>query len=80
MLNIIFLGMISFFMDISSEMVYSIILLYLTSALLPASVICGILWNNFGSMVPFLFGAIMSGIAAALLILFFADYRKTEVS
>ena len=32
MRNIIFLGLISFFMDISSEMVYPIIPLYLTSA------------------------------------------------
>ena len=29
-------------------------------ALLPASVICGFLWNSFGTAVPFLFGAFMS--------------------
>ena len=32
MLNIIFLGLVSFFADISSEMVYPIIPLYLTAA------------------------------------------------
>lgn len=32
MRNIVFLGLISFFMDVSSEMVYPIIPLYLTAA------------------------------------------------
>ena len=40
-------------------------------ALLPASVICGFLWESFGSAVPFIFGAAMSAVAAVLLILFF---------
>lgn len=40
-------------------------------ALLPASVICGFLWNSFGSTVPFVFGAIMSLLAAFLLLFFF---------
>ncbi|MGN0974959.1 MAG: MFS transporter, partial [Gemmiger sp.] len=39
-------------------------------ALLPASVICGALWDRFGSAVPFLFGAAMSALAALLLALF----------
>ena len=42
-------------------------------ALLPASVICGFLWDAFGSSVPFLFGAGMSLLAASLLILFFKN-------
>lgn len=33
MLNVVFLGLVSFFADISSEMVYPIIPLYLTSVL-----------------------------------------------
>ena len=39
-------------------------------ALLPASVICGVLWESFGSAVPFVFGAAMSAVAALILILF----------
>lgn len=46
-------------------------------ALLPASVICGFLWNSFGSTVPFVFGALMSLLAAFLLIFFF-DKRATS--
>lgn len=44
-------------------------------ALLPASVICGFLWNSFGATIPFVFGAMMSIVAALLLICFFD--RKT---
>lgn len=43
MRNIIFLGLISFFMDISSEMVYPIIPLYLTSAFGATPAIVGII-------------------------------------
>jgi len=39
-------------------------------ALLPASVIAGLLWDGFGPQVPFVFGAGMSLIAAAILIFF----------
>lgn len=46
-------------------------------ALLPASVICGFLWNSFGSTVPFVFGALMPLLAAFLLIFFF-DKRATS--
>lgn len=45
-------------------------------ALLPASMICGFLWNAFGTAVPFVFGAGMSLLAALLLILFFKDPEK----
>jgi len=45
-------------------------------ALLPASIIAGILWNLSGAAVPFLFGAGLSLIAAVLL-LFFMKGRKT---
>ena len=37
-------------------------------ALLPASVITGLLWDAFGSAVPFIFGACMT-LAAALILL-----------
>ncbi len=43
-------------------------------ALLPASVIAGFLWNQFGSTAPFVFGASMSLIAAFILLTF----MKTE--
>jgi MFS family permease len=39
-------------------------------ALLPASVITGLLWDVFGSAVPFIFGACMSLIAALILLIF----------
>ena len=47
-------------------------------ALLPASVICGFLWDRFGTAVPFLFGAGMSMLAAVLLMLFFRQNGKDE--
>jgi MFS family permease len=39
-------------------------------ALFPASVITGALWNHFGDVVPFLFGALLASAAATLLSLF----------
>ena len=39
-------------------------------ALLPASVITGLLWNAFGMVVPFVFGSLMSFIAALILMVF----------
>jgi len=45
-------------------------------ALLPASVIAGLLWNAYGHAVPFLFGACLSLLAAVLLIMFMKG-RKT---
>ncbi|MCL2441231.1 MAG: MFS transporter [Treponema sp.] len=39
-------------------------------ALLPASIIAGILWTGFGSSVPFIFGASLSLLAAVLLFIF----------
>ena len=46
-------------------------------ALLPASVIAGVLWNAFGEAVPFVFGAVLSFIAALILILFMKATPKT---
>jgi len=50
-------------------------------ALLPASLITGFLWVAFGSMVAFVFGAMLS-LAAALILLVFmnnqASYRKSS--
>lgn len=40
-------------------------------ALLPASVIAGFLWDSIGSFAPFVFGAVLSAIAALILGLFF---------
>ena len=40
------------------------------AALLPASVIAGLLWDGFGPRVPFIFGAALSLVAALLLIAF----------
>jgi MFS family permease len=41
------------------------------TALLPASVIAGLLWNTLGPAVPFMFGAGLSLISALLLLVFF---------
>jgi MFS family permease len=45
-------------------------------ALLPASVIAGLLWNRFGVSVPFIFGAAM-GLAAAIVLLVFLKSDRT---
>jgi len=45
-------------------------------ALLPASILAGLLWNMFGSTVPFVFGATMSLIAATLLLVFMKGTRQ----
>ena len=39
-------------------------------ALLPASVIAGFLWDSYGAAVPFIFGAVLSLIAAIILTIF----------
>lgn len=44
-------------------------------ALLPASVIAGLLWDGFGAAAPFVFGSGMS-LAAALILLFFMKSKK----
>ena len=44
-------------------------------ALLPASVIAGALWSQFGAAVPFGFGAVMSLLAAGILLLFMKDVQ-----
>ena len=44
-------------------------------ALLPASVIAGLLWDGFGSVVPFVFGAGMSLVAAVILAVFMKNRR-----
>jgi len=46
-------------------------------ALLPASLIAGILWSAFGPAVPFIFGAALSLAAALLLVLFMKNPRVT---
>lgn len=48
-------------------------------ALLPASVVCGFLWESFGSTVPFVFGASMSALAAILLMIFFRTPDKEHI-
>ena len=45
-------------------------------ALLPASVIAGMLWNSFGATVPFVFGAVMALIAATILFFFMKNKRE----
>lgn len=44
--------------------------------LFPASAIAGILWNIFGAAAPFVFGAVLSFIAAGILILFMNNRVK----
>lgn len=48
-------------------------------ALLPASVITGLLWNSFGSVVPFVFGACLS-LAAAIILLLFMRNSSTKIA
>lgn len=44
-------------------------------ALLPASIIAGLLWSAFGPAVPFVFGAMLSLVAALILILFLGKQK-----
>jgi hypothetical protein len=52
---------------------------------LPASLIAGVLWQGlgrwagFGPAAPFLFGAVMAGVASLLFILELAPARRAEV-
>jgi len=39
-------------------------------ALLPASVVTGLLWTSFGSVMPFIYGACLSLAAALILLLY----------
>ncbi len=48
-------------------------------ALLPASVIAGVLWNVFGAAIPFIFGAGLSLLAALLLLLFMKNKTALPV-
>ena len=45
-------------------------------ALFPASLLAGLFWNTFGAWAPFVFGAVMSAAAAALLGIFFRNRPK----
>lgn len=47
-------------------------------ALLPASVIAGLLWNIFGAVVPFLFGAALAVISSLVLQLFLKPRFATQ--
>jgi predicted MFS family arabinose efflux permease len=47
-------------------------------ALLPASIIAGLLWNYYGSTVPFVFGAGMAFISSILLIIFMKNEKQPQ--
>ena len=47
-------------------------------ALLPASIIAGVLWTKFGSAVSFSFGASLSVISAMLLLIFMKNKKNIE--
>ena len=47
-------------------------------ALLPASVIAGFLWNHISSSAPFVFGAVLSAIAALLLLFGMRSGKKSN--
>lgn len=48
-------------------------------ALLPASLIAGILWNSLGSRAPFIFGAILSTLSAIILGIFLKKNKNLEM-
>jgi len=56
--NVLFVGLVSFFNDISSEMVCSLISIFLTTVL-GVPKIAGLLWSYISVQAPFLFGGIM---------------------
>lgn len=49
-------------------------------ALFPASLLAGLLWNSFGPVVPFAFGALLSLVAALTLAIGLKEGRKTGAS
>ena len=76
--NVVILGFVSLFTDISSEMLYPVIPLFLTVVLnAPMSVIglieglaesaAGLLWTHISPAAPFLYGAACAAAAAGLL-------------
>lgn len=48
-------------------------------ALLPASMIAGILWTSFGVAIPFLFGAMLSLLAAMILLFFMKESKDVRI-
>jgi len=48
-------------------------------ALLPASIIAGLMWDAFGPAMPFIFGSVLSLIAAIILIVFMKNTKQREV-
>jgi len=48
-------------------------------ALLPASVIAGVLWSAFGAAVPFVFGAGLSLVAALILLIFMRNKHQNAL-
>jgi len=47
-------------------------------ALLPASIIAGLLWDNIAPAAPFVFGAMMAGLAALILGMLLQNPRKRK--
>jgi len=48
-------------------------------ALLPASIIAGLLWDTFGAAIPFIFGAGLSLVSAFLLIVFMKNNQRLKI-
>ncbi len=49
-------------------------------ALLPASIIAGVLWTAFGSSIPFVFGACLSFVAAVILLIFMKKHNVSRIN
>jgi cytochrome c biogenesis protein CcdA len=71
--NVVVLGLVSGLTDVSSEMIFPLLPLFLTSVLgasaaaLPASAIAGALWALFSPAAAFAWGAAVSIIALIVL-------------
>lgn len=77
--NVWYLGLVSFFIDGSSEMIFPILPIFLTTVLkanmaivgvtvFPANFIGGILWNSINAEAAFIYGVVLAIISAILLI------------
>lgn len=91
--NVFFTGLVSFFMDVSSEMIYPLVPLFLASVLgvnmsmigliegiaeSTASLIAGWLWDHISPAATFYFGAATATLSALLFIVLIVLIRSSQ--
>lgn len=72
--NVLLFGLTSFFTDISSEMIFPILPIFLIT-ILSANLIGGFLWQRVNVQAPFVYAAVLS-VAAAILLIFLVKNKS----